>query len=81
MSTETVTRPATAEDLLAFEARMKEAKKWRRYDVCEALGVSQGKWRRMVEGEVRVDKTTALAISAISFGLPPYPEKPTGSFA
>ena len=64
----------TAADLLAFERHMKEARNWKRYDVCEALGVSQGKWRRMVDEEVRVDRTTALAISAVLFDLGPYPK-------
>ncbi len=56
----------TGEDLLAFEARMKEARKLRRGALCAALGVSQAKWRRLVErpGERVVDRTIELAVLA-----------------
>lgn len=60
-----------AEDFLAFEARMKE-KGYKRGSLCEALGVSQSKWRRIVDspdGTQIDDRTLELACSALEAGL------------
>ena len=62
-------------DLIAFEARMKADRGWKRKTFCEALGISQAKLRRHVEGtdpasEVK-DRTLALACAAVAAELEP----------
>lgn len=54
----------TGAELLAFEARMKAERGWKRGQFCHQLGVSQAKWRRHVEAtdEECGDRTLELAV-------------------
>ena len=60
-----------AEDFVAFESRMRE-QGHKRGTLCAALGVSQSKWRRIVEapGSTPIDdRTLELACAALEAGL------------
>jgi hypothetical protein len=61
-----------ARDFVAFESRMRE-RGHKRGTLCEALGVSQSKWRRIVEapGDTPIDdRTLELACAALEAELP-----------
>lgn len=41
-------------------------------DACKALGVGSSTYARMLTGEAKIDRRTALACAAIAAGLEPW---------
>lgn len=59
----------TAEDLRAWQAAMG----YTYAQACGALGVSSSTYARMLTGEAKIDRRTALACAAIAAGLAEWP--------
>lgn len=61
-----------------FESRMKAERGLKRHQLCDQLGVSQGRWRRYAEmpDHIEVPRDLGLLMAAIENNLRPYGEEP-----
>lgn len=45
---------------------------WRRAELGRQLGISQDRLRRLLDGEVKIPRSIALACAALAYGLPEW---------